>query len=503
LDKKEVTYLVTKTFSLRSLLLLILTAISSLILHWKVFSYDLAGNHAIRQAQTQQNIQNFYRHDSNILNPTTDLLSNQNVREIRRFEFPVMQWSVAMVYHITGEYILVTRICMFLLGLGTLAGVYYWFQQFFKGITTAWAGTWAFSFSPVFYYYTMNPMPDNLALFGAIWSLAFFYKFLKSDKLLFVSLSAFFLSLSALAKLPYIIFLAVPGSWFIWNVLRKKFKNIRIELKFFLVYFFFLLPALLWYVWVIPTWNNGVVTGILENPITLAKVQDYLSFHFKEMFPKILLGYNSMPFLLLGLYFLVKKKVWKEVNFKWPAAMGLVVMVYWIYEFSLIEKVHDYYMMPFLPLLYLMVTYGIYQALRISKWTKLLTVALLVSMPLVTNLITKDYWSVENSYYLQDVFRYKNDLRAAAPSNSLCIIVNDPTQYLFSYLIDKPAFVFRDDHLPSLWVEDMVLNRGVTYMYSDSRKVDTNPEVSQYFEKLVMERGTVKVFKLKGNLSIH
>ena len=96
----------------------------SLLLHWNVFKWDLAGVHCGRQMQTQQNIQHFYRHDSNILNPRISILSNKDELTILRYEFPLMQWSIGMTYHLTGESILVTRICMFLLGLITIAGTY-------------------------------------------------------------------------------------------------------------------------------------------------------------------------------------------------------------------------------------------------------------------------------------------------------------------------------------------------------------------------------------------
>jgi len=43
----------------------------------------------------------------------------------------------------------------------------------------------------------------------------------------------------------------------------------------------------------------------------------------------------------------------------------------------------------------------------------------------------------------------------------------------------------------------MIDNKGATYMYCNNRKVDENPEISKFFESLVLQHGIIKVFKLK------
>ena len=67
----------------------------SAAMHWQVFSTDLIGNHLWRQSQTQINIQNFYRHDFNILNPRLNV-TNWGETTIHRFEFPLMQYLLVL-----------------------------------------------------------------------------------------------------------------------------------------------------------------------------------------------------------------------------------------------------------------------------------------------------------------------------------------------------------------------------------------------------------------------
>ena len=94
--------------------------------------------------------------------------------------------------------------------------------------------------------------------------------------------------------------------------------------------------------------------------------------------------------------------------------------------------------------------------------------------------------------------RNKDALRKLVPNDEKCIILNDVSTYIFSYQIDKQGFIFQDDHLPMLWIDDMVKNYNVHYMYSDSRKVDGSPEFQPFVDSLIFERGTIKVFKLKA-----
>ena len=472
--------------------------IVSLVLHWKVFDKDLIGLHTMRQAQTQQNIQNFYRYDVNILNPRINVLSTDSDRPILRYEFPIMQWSVAMIYHLTGESFRVTRIAMFLLGVCTLGGMFYLLEQLFNSFHTAWMGAWALSFSTVFYFYYTTPMPDNLGLCGAIWSMAFFFRYVKRKDFNSAFLSAFFLSLGTAAKLPYIVFIAAPGLYALSTFFNRGFQvPDKKDIRFMLVYFGWLLPTFAWYAWVVPGWHNGVVAGIFKHQMSLNEIYDTLGFHWKEMFPERLLGYAAVPVFLAGVFFTLKNKVWKDRRLRYLFASGLAVLLYWIFEFNMIGNTHDYYMMPFLPLLFILVAYGFRHLLKSGRLGKGLALAALVSMPIVTFNQTKNYWSVNTSSLLHDVFIYQDDLKNAAPPGARCIILNDPTHYVFGYLIDKKGFVFWDNNLPAAWVEDMIKNYGTTYLYSDSRKVDENPEYNQYFEKLVMERGNVRVFKLK------
>ena len=62
--------------------------------------------------------------------------------------------------------------------------------------------------------------------------------------------------------------------------------------------------------------------------------------------------------------------------------------------------------------------------------------------------------------------------------------------------------MFDKDDLPAMWVEDMILHRRATYMYSDSRIVDTSAGVVPFIDSLLLEKGEVRVFRLVDKIKI-
>lgn len=480
----------------RPALFFLIIPLLSLFMHWQKLPLEIVGLHNMRQAQTQQNVRLFLREDFNILNPRVNVMDHENDTKIYRYEFPIMQWFIAVIFNITGEYILISRLIVFLIGCFSMFGIFKLSKLLFNPVA-AFLGTYLFSLSPLFFFYSIAPMPDNLALCGAIWFLYFLLKFHQSSKIRHIVFSAFFISLGMAAKLPYIVYIAATGFLVFSSMIRRNFISIKKEFLIGAIYILLLIPTLIWYAWVIPTWDNGVVKGIFSNSISLQETINILRFQIKYIFLEKIINPVMLPVLLISIYFFIKNKVWRKTSAKIIMAASLGILFYWIYEFNMIERTHDYYMMPFLPIVFIIVTYGVYKILSFSTSFKIALGVLLIIAPFYTNTIAKDFWAIEKSGFNLDVFRFQRDLKNAVPKDAKCIIINDDTQYVFSYLIDKKAFIFRNDYLPGLWVKGLIKRRGISHLYSTSRKVDNDPEVIIHLDSLIMERGEVKVFKLK------
>lgn len=449
-------------------------------------------NHAWRQTQTQSTINNFYEEDMNILNPRKN--ERWDGDGLFRMEFPLMQWLVAAVYKVTGQHILITRLLMLIIGFISVAGIFRLLRALFANDTLALMGAWAFNFSPAYYYYTINPLPDNLALCCSIWGLALLFDWRNSQKTLFLWTSGLLLGIGALCKLPFVLCFIVPFWIFLLQWRKSGFKK-ELTGNAAIVLGFTILPFA-WYLSVVSDWKgNNIVQGITKNA-DFSTVLEYLRYHFVTTLPESLLNYAAVPLFAAAFYFIIRNKAYRHFLFPVMVAWSLAILAYFFFEINMIGKAHDYYLFPFFPPLFILTGYGAYQLYQQNKTGRYIVIGLLFLMPLTAFLRMKDRWDPENPGFNPDLLRYKADLRLAVPKNALCIVGNDISHYIFFYYVDKKGWVFDSDNFTPaqlrLWI-----SRGARYLYCDSRKIDENQEMKAYLEELVMTKGSVNVYSLK------
>jgi len=476
------------------LLILFLTLLTGIATHWKIFPTDLIGVHLWRQAQNQWNIRNFHRHDPNILNPRIAAHNLGHEGNILRYEFPLMQWSIAQAQEVCGESIRVTRISMFLLGFLGILGFYQLAWILYKDRVLAACGAWMFSFSPLFYYYTLNPLSDIPALSSQIWMMVFSLKYYRDKNFKDLVWAAVCLCLAGLFKLPFAVFGIMP-----WTAVLLRFyrdgKQWGPFIKSHIPLLLASLPVLAWYGYAIASWQSmGVLKGIFGNT-GFREILNYFTYHLFQWLPRHLLNPAALLFFIAGLVLLLKKR---DVRGGYAAILGAgagMGLLYYAFEINMIARVHDYYLLPFLPWLHLLAVHGL-QAFQDHRALKTVSVFLLGGVPWIAWSLVNDYWSMDRNGYNPDWFIYKNELKHAAPQDSLCILLNDNTGVVFAYAVDKQGYVFDRDELPPMWIEDMILRRRARYLYSDSRKVDTSHQVRPFLDSLLMHKGSVKLFRL-------
>lgn len=460
--------------------------------HRPIFDLDIQGKHSWRQSTTMWNIRNFVRHDSNILNPRQDAF-NGGQDNLVRLEFPLMQWSIAMVKkYVTGESISVVRHLLFFIGIFSILGIFFIVKKLSNSYPAATIAAIFFQYSPLFYYYNINPLPDNLALCFAIWYMYWIILYIESKNTKSILFAAGLISLATLVKLPFIIYSWIPIYLFFKDIVIQR-KLRRSNMKWGVLHILLIIPTAIWYAWVMPTWGDSeVIHGVLKDGLFTEKNVEYFTYHWETMFPKILMTHYSKHLFVIGLLvslFYIKK-------YDWLFPLVLSTFAFLIFEINAIANLHDYYMMPFLPWLYTMI--GVAIAFVWKKWNvlKLGIIALLLYNVHFTPKAFNNYWSIGNTFFNPDVLRYSEKLKNAVPRDSLCIILNNVSSTIFSYRIDKRGHIFSDDYLPAGWVKDMILNYNVHYMYSDSKKINDDSAVHRYIEKEIMTMGSIKVYKL-------
>ena len=464
----------------------------SVCLHWYVFNLDLIGIHVWRQTETQTVINNFYTEDFNILNPRRNQYADTN--RLHRMEFPIMQWVFAVFYKIFGPHIIISRILSFIIGLCSVFGMFRLADNIFKNKVIATLCAWCFNWSPVFYYYTLNPMPDNLAMCFAIWSIAFFYKYINTTKAKYVVASAFFLCLASLAKLPFIIYGSFILTYVILSWIQRQDSRKRL-LTIALIYFICIVPPAIWYVTVMPSWGIDTPKGIFDQHWNHLHLGNVLTGTLISVLPELLINYGAVFLFLAGFYFLFKNKLSSRKHFSLFFCWGTTLILYFIYEMNVIDLVHDYYLLPFLPAIFLVVSYGAYYLLKGNNLLKYLSLVCLFVLPFTAFIRAYSRWDAADPGFNPAYLKYKNELRQLTPKNSYCIVGNDPSSYILLYYIDRKGWAFNNDWFDEKML-DSYISKGAGYLFIDSGH-DTLPGIKAHLDKKIFDKGTLRVYKLK------
>lgn len=478
----------------KSLVLLIIGMLS-LVMHFRIFSLDLIGIHVWRQTQTQTTIRNFYTEDFHILNPKVN--EKADTDRIFRMEFPVMQWVFAGFYKLLGtESITLSRILTFIIGLFSIAGIYSLLETLFRSRETAGAGAWAFSFSPVFYYYTVNPLPDNLALCMGIWSLSCFLRWSHQSRQRDLILSIIFLSIATLAKLPFIIYGGVVAGHFLSKFYKEKKTDFRSFFTTLGLYILLLLPAILWYAVVIPQWQNGVIKGIADSHESYTVLLDILWTNLISVLPELLLNYASVPFFVIAVYQLFSQKKYLHNDFPALAAGLLLVVAYFLYELNMIAKVHDYYLFPFLPFLFILVSSGIQSLLKHpASGARHFALFALFLLPFTAYLRINSRWNEQKPGFNPVYYTHKTELRKLIKPDELCVAGKDVSHYILLYYLDRKGWVFEEDTLRAAFLQEKI-HQGAKYLFTDVVSENT-PEMNLLLSEKIYENETLKVYRLK------
>ena len=175
-----------------------------------------------------------------------------------------------------------------------------------------------------------------------------------------------------------------------------------------------------------------------------------------------------------------------------------VVLFYFFFELNLIGREHDYYLFPFLPLIFLLVAGGIHGVWdhKSAFWRYFLPISMLV-MPLTAYLRVQSRWSEQKPGFNKDLLDHRAALRAAVPDTALCVVGNDVSHHIWFYHLDKKGWAFDSDRIDSLWLSKKI-NLGAQYLYTDARHLETREDLWPMLESLMGQYGTIWVWKLRA-----
>lgn len=468
-------------------------------MHARIFTTDIVGPHAWRQTQTVATIEHFTRESLDITQPHTYHYVNGTT--LMRMEFPLLQWSIACVFRLLGEHIWLMRMLLFLAGVVTLAGMGKLAAAIFQHEGAFTLAAWTFCFSPLFYYYCINPLPDLLALCFAVWGLAYFFHWNISRETKALMLCVILLALATLCKLPYVIFYSAFLGY-AWNIFRTRPLNIKPIMIPCAAVALSLIAPLTWYAIVMQEWTpNLVTTGILESTLSAKEVFDIITGNLVSTLPELLLNYAAVPLFIAGLWFFFRNKF--HSNHRSPLIwIGAAVLLYFVYELNAITLVHDYYLFPFLPLLFLIVTYGALRLSAIGNKMRIAVAVCVLVLPITAFLRADGRWNEHSPGFNPDLITYKEQLQNATPSDAKIIVGNDESAHIGLYYTQHHGWNFHSDKFRVDEIESMI-SQGATYLYSDSHAIESDSLLQPYFSDTIVTIGSFRIIKLKTPIAVY
>lgn len=454
------------------------------------------GIHAWRQTQTMTVVENFAFENMNILDPRIN--SRGSGDGISRMEFPLMQWIFAWFYKWFGNNLIIVRILSFVISLLSGLGFYRLLLAYRQSRFISAIGMWCFAWSPVLFYYAINPLPDNLALCFAIWSLVFLKRIQTEPSFFSQILFSLFLSLATAVKLPFILFGAGYIPIFLGRSTSNRIRRTALETG---ILGLIMLPSLCWYAWVIPTWTNKALIGGVsaESSFDYASALSHIWGVFHSLLPELFINYASILFFLVGITVLFQTKGFLK-KYSSEIFMFGSVLLYYLYEVNMIGLAHDYYFFPFLPMIFLLVTAGFKRVTtHQQKWMRYVGFTALAILPLTAYLRTNQRWT--SMGFEASLLKHKEELQLLIPNEALVVVGNDPSTHIFLYHIKKKGWTFEQNWLTAENLNDHI-DQGAKFLYSNTDFVENTESLNQFLGEPLFNEDGIAVYPLKSTSAL-
>jgi hypothetical protein len=272
-----------------------------------------------------------------------------------------------------------------------------------------------------------------------------------------------------------------------------------------LLFLICLVPVFLWYSQVIHQIQSDVVYGLFDTSNKewpgLMQTAFYV---FRVIFPLILLNQGAIVAFWLGAILIIWNKKIKHFWFKPLLILSLTTVAYYLFEIKPIGINHDYYLFPFLPLIFIPAALG-FEKLLEMRWlmTRVFAVVMLVSLPFYSYQQMKDRWSLDAciyySWFLKDIDSFKNRI----PEKSLIVVGFDPSSHFYLYHLERKGWVIKDDiDLKSFDMKEAI-DGGAEFIISNNRKIDKETgHIRPYLGDSLYEMYGFRLMTLRKNPAI-
>lgn len=458
--------------------------------------------HVWRQSITLSMARNLSEEGMNILEPRVD--RRMDTEGITGSQFLSYEYILATLYKLFGENENYSRWLSLFFYLMIAAGMYHWLLQlnFKPGI--ALCGAWLMAFSPELFYHGINAIPDILALAASVWGLYFFFRWQQhtlQTKWLVLSLAC--ISISGLTKVQYLATGVPIAVLFIRGMIRREYTRGMILTAFY-TGFIGILSCLAWYIYA-----HALIqaSGLKDIGILFQPESDWkrglqiITRNLISDLPELLLGYVGLLGFGMGIWVAFRRKLYHHTLFLPVLIWTLVLLAYHLIELRQMG-VHQYYMLPYLPLLFLLVATGMRSIAPARPW--IIALLLLLSSMLAFNRIVPARWvdgqeGILLSFYKPEI---RHQLENLVPHTTRVITGPDKSGCINFYFTHKKGFCFEQtgEAFSSTWngmtfIDDAIA-RGARVAYITSPDEYNDPRWIPYISKELFRNEEVWVFEL-------
>ena len=451
-------------------------------------------HHVWRQCNTLAVARNFYEEDMNILRPRVD--RRQDTDGVTGMQFPSYEYILALQYKVFGEYNIIHRLTSLLIFILGLWGMYNLTELLFNNRLYAAIATWTLCWSPLMFYHSINALPDVLALSASIWGLYGYVKWQRDKRVTNLLISLFGLTLAGLTKLQFLA-VGFPIAIWVFQSIKKKEYSTKNYIQLGILGIVSVSIPVAWYIYA----NHLIdISGLHDFVISFRPVDnlaDGLSIMKRNIiqdFPEFILNYAGFILLLLGLYALVKYKLYKHTLFPAITIWALGLIAYHIIELHQMQH-HQYYMMVYLPMLVLMVAAGAGYLLK--KNQTVILIILLIAQPFLAAVrVIPARWMNEDKAVpveFQNAEMLK-ELQNAVPDDALIMAGPDASGCIYFYFLHKKGFGIEKPELldeQPTYIANCT-KKGAKYLYTNNT----------YIKQLVTDEGLGTEMKQVGEFTI-
>lgn len=470
-----------------------------------------------------------YAYQGEFLHPRThNLQADSLTSDISVTEFPVLYYTVGMLYRVFGTHEIIFRLVQILIGF---TGLFFLFRLgllLYRNILYALIPPLVIFTSPIYVYYINNFIPDAPSLSIACIAFYFFYLYNSNGKSRDFLLSMGFFTLAGLIKTPaLLLYFAIVGLFLLEKVFRARLHDTGTIFRQWkwqsAAMAAVLLAAVGWYAYakIYTDLHGGVVSEVEIRPIWILSGETIRE-TWEAIKERFLYGnYHSPWFLGLALLLLIHNLVyWRKYDrmLSWLSVLTLLGGIGFSLLFYRSLRNHDYYQMNNLVILVLLVMNfmlwlkrnhaGLYQSILF----RLALVGILLFLLLSCRKVITNYYY--NGWYEQYAREHYNDkYNEITPYlRSLGIGREDPVYCtpdisinISLYLMDQKGYTdfFRKDQ-PFGEKLELFTAAGAKYVIlGDGAAMDNHPAL--YGLQQIGEHNGVQVFRIgeqqemKGN----